>query len=169
MHKLEPLFQKGRFPEALQALESAAIELKTFKDVLNKIQANILLSSKTATPQDFKPLIRNGVLNASPASENERFQILPGLLVSTVVKEAAEALTSTGIRCLDMRSNSRLCKLPVEALCKNLDLIKLECADCPLLESPPPEVAKEGWTSMQTQGGKRDCAGAARPSMNQSK
>ena len=155
-HKLEPLFQKGHFPEAIEALKVGANELKTWplyedaKLVLDKIQANILLSSKTATPQDFEPLISRGLLNASPASENEGIQIPPGLLVSTVVKEAAEALASTGIQCLDVRSNSRLCKLPVEALCKIPGLRELECADCLLLESPPPELAKEGGASAMT-------------------
>ena len=78
MTKLEPLFQKGHFPEAIEALKVGANELKTLqlyedaKLVLDKIQANILLSSKTATPQDFKQLIRNGVLDASPPSIRKR-------------------------------------------------------------------------------------------------
>ena len=49
MDKLEPLFQKGRFPEALRALKSGAILLKDAEPVLNKIQTDILLSSKTAS------------------------------------------------------------------------------------------------------------------------
>ena len=54
MTKLESLFQKGHFPEAIEALKVGANELKTLqlyedaKLVLDTIQANILLSSKTA-------------------------------------------------------------------------------------------------------------------------
>ena len=63
-----------------------------------------------------------------------------------ITKEAAAALSSIGIQCLNVQSNPRLVKLPVKELCDIPSLLKLECTGCPRLESPPMEVAEQGAT-----------------------
>ena len=128
MITLEPMVQDERFSEALDTLAAQEREInkvKHAKPVLDKLKANLLLSSHTAAAQDFRPLIAGGVLNASPAPADprapfERLRLPPALCVREITKEAAEALSSSGIRCLDLRDNLHLCTLPVEALCLSL-------------------------------------------------
>ena len=87
MKAMEPMVQGKRFSEALDTLAAQEREIKRVKHakpVLDKLKANLLLSSHTAAARDFKPLITGGVLNASPAPEDprapfERLRLPPAL------------------------------------------------------------------------------------------
>ena len=95
-----------------------------------------------ATPKDFQALISDGKIDASPSSTSatDHLHIPPGSwCVSTVTPEAAVALQTLNVRCLDLQGNPRLDKLPVKELCDITSLVKLECADCLQLLSLPLE------------------------------
>ena len=97
-------------------------------------------------PRTFYRITPTGsyTLDASPASEDPLHSIPVALCARTVTKHAAEMLQSSGIKCLDLRSNPRLGTLPVEDLCRIVSLARLECAGCVNVASPPMEVADNG-------------------------
>ena len=145
--KLETLVQQDALEEALSKLKCVEPELKSATE-FKKIKANLLLATSTATfqvlCQELKPLVSAGTLDASPALAEEQQHIPHALCVSIVTRQAAEALSSSGIQCLNVQSNPRLCKLPVKELCAIPNLNKLECTGCPQLLSLPVEVADMG-------------------------
>ena len=89
--------------------------------------------------------------------ERDQFFAIPmSLCVRILSPHSALMLQSSGIACLDLRLNPHLAKLPAKELCDIRSLKKLECADCPLLEWPPTEVAKNG--GVQSIQFHQDCA-----------
>ena len=143
---LDPFIHQGAFSEALSKLKSTRVAT-AFNAMCKRIAANLLLASDTAAPEDFEVLISDGKLDASPWSPSLHLHIPPGSwCVSTVTPEAAAALQTLNVKCLDLQGNSRLDKLPVKELCDITSLVKLECANCLQLLSIPLEVAALGGT-----------------------
>ena len=101
--------------------------------------------SVTVNAKDFKQLIDDkGNLDAA-AREGKQYEHVPSpLMAKTITPQAAEALQSSGIKCLDVRSNPHLEQLAAQKLCRISTLERLECSGDPNLISPPPEVAKGG-------------------------
>ena len=106
----------------------------------------MLWASATASAEDFKQLIDNkGKLDAA-AMEGKAYDHVPSaLMAETITPQAAEALQSSGIKCLDVRSNPHLAQ-PPEAVRRHFisTLESLECSGCPHWITPPPEVAENG-------------------------
>jgi len=104
-----------------------------------------LRPSVTVNAEDFKQLIDDkGNLDAA-AREGKQYEHVPSpLMAKTITPQAAEALQSSGIKCLDVRSNPHLEQLAAQKLCRISTLERLECSGDPNLISPPPEVAKGG-------------------------
>ena len=103
----------------------------------------------TGSAKDFKRLVRKGTFDASwtksEITKGENNNIAYALCaLRTVTAHAAAMLLSSGITCLDLRSHSHLVTLPAQDLCKIAGLTRLECADCPQLLSPPPEIGELG-------------------------
>ena len=128
---------------------------EAFRRRIDKIEANLLLGSDLGSTNDFKRLIRDGTLDASPTSGEQKDHISPVMCARVITAHAVTALSSSGIKCLDVRSNPHLVKIPAEELCKITSLKQLLCTGCSLLESPPPEVAEHG--GEQAMSFLRDC------------
>ena len=112
---------------------------------IRKITANILLASEIGKPEDFKRLVdRNGTLDASPISYQGQQHVPRDLCAHVITAHAAIMMQSSGVQCLDIRSNPQLIKVPAAQLCSIDSLVRIECTDCPLLVSPPQEVASVG-------------------------
>ena len=112
---------------------------------LDKIEANILLASELESAKEgFQRLLRpDGTLDASPMLDGEMV-VADALCVRAVTRHAAAALQSCGIKCLDLQGNKRLVTMATGQLCAIASLVKVECANCPQLGSPPVEVAEQG-------------------------
>jgi hypothetical protein len=69
----------------------------------------------------------------------------PSIISTPAAEKIISACDSIGerITCLDVRSNPNLMQL-AEELCQIPSLESFECAGCPLLSSPPSEVAENG-------------------------
>jgi Ran GTPase-activating protein (RanGAP) involved in mRNA processing and transport/GTPase SAR1 family protein len=133
---------------------------------LDKIEASILLASELESAKEgFQRLMRDGgTLDASPMFDGEMV-VANELCVKAVTRHAAEALQSCGIKCLNLQSNPHLVSLPAKELCAIASLVKVECANCAHLGSPPVEVAEQG--GEETMKFLRECAknGATNGSM----
>jgi len=144
------LIQRREYEAALEMLidtmkSLAPQTLERYKTKLDKARANMLLASNTVCAQDFIPLIRDGTLDACPVSEDDTKQMPYGLCARLITPHAIQVLDSCKMQCLDIRSNPHIFKVPAEVLCKS-SIRMLECAGCPLLDSPPAEVADRGGT-----------------------
>ena len=146
--KLEPLIRSGDVAEALGLLRSkkaAAVRRGPYQKKIDKIHAQLLLASNSVESQDFKPLLRDGLLDASPLGDEDWQGFPPVLCVSKITLQAAAALQNSGVKCVRVSGNPNLLYIPLEKLCCDTgSLESLECAGCPLLASPPMEVAEFG-------------------------
>ena len=80
----------------------------------------------TVNADDFKQLIDNeGKLDAA-ARQGKPYEHVPSpLMAKTITPQAAEALQSRGIKCLDVRSSPHLAQLAAQELCRISTLERL--------------------------------------------
>jgi hypothetical protein len=138
--------EKEDYKTALDILKSLPPPTRQrFQRRIDKIEVNVLLGSDLGSTSDFyRLLLRDDTLDASPTSGDVESHISVGLCAKTISEHAAAALLSSGIKCLDVRGNSRLVKLPAKELCSIGSLTSLECDGCSSLTTPTQSVAKMG-------------------------
>ena len=146
--ELEPVIRSGDVAEALGLLRSnqfAAVRRGPYQKKIDKIHAQLLLASDSVESRDFEPLLRDGLLDASPLGDEDGQGFPTVLCVSKITLQAAAALQTSGVQCVRVSGNPNLLYIPVEKLCCDTESLEsLECAGCPLLASPPMEVAELG-------------------------
>ena len=108
------------------------------------MDTDLCLSSACA--EDFTRLLdKNYNLDAAAAKDGYPNEKIPAeFLLRRITEHAAVALRDSGIKCLDVRSNLNLLKLPVLELCRISTLQQIKCSGCPNLLSLPIEVAENG-------------------------
>jgi hypothetical protein len=105
----------------------------------------LLWASATASAVDVTQLVDGeGNLDARPREGKAYDHVPSALMAKTITPQAAKALQSSGIKCLDVRFNPQLAHLAAPVLCSISTLERIECSGCPHLISPPPEVAENG-------------------------
>jgi len=126
--------------ELVTSLPASAQQLLKVK--LDKIEANILLASKLdSAKQGFQRLLSDGTLDASPMLNGERV-VADELCVQVVTPDAAAALQSCRITCLDLQGNKCLVTLPARELCSIESLVSVQCGGC--ITTIPASVAERG-------------------------
>ncbi len=148
--------EKEDYKSALAMVRSLpAPTRQRFQRMIDKMETNLLLASDLGSTADFKRLLRDGTLDASPTSGEKKDHISTALCARVITSHAAAVILSSDIKCLDVRGNSRLVKMPVEELSSISTLQGIECSGCPRLLSIPLEVAEKGGS--ETLSFARDC------------
>ena len=105
----------------------------------------VMRASVTASAEDFKQLVDDeGKLDAAARKGNPGDYVPSALMAQTITPQAAAALQSSGIKCLDVSDHPHLAQLAAQKICSISTLKELECSGCPHWISPPPEVAENG-------------------------
>ena len=95
------------------------------------------------TLEDFKQLHGQKGQSRPVAREGDACDHVASALMARIITlQAAEALQSSGIKCLDVQSNPHLAQPAMQELCSIRSLERLECSECLHLLSPPQEVKR---------------------------
>ena len=121
----------------------SAIRLRACFVNFHQHVVTVMWASVTASAEDFKQLVdKNGLLDAAFRKGKPYDHVPSALMAQTITPQAAAALQSSGIKCLDVSDNPHLAQLAAQELCSISTLKELECPGCSQLISPPPEVAE---------------------------